>query len=414
MYRTRMRRRDREASVAPDPVVHPPEVHPEVRTAVERLSVRQRAVVILAYWEDLTDQMIAEYLGISAGSVRRHLARARSRLRRVLDEFDEKQIVREVLESMASEAPARVSFENLTDTRIVQQPDPPRRSALVAAFVGFMMIVGVIGGAIAITQRSTPAGPSPTSALEDTVPQSLGSDTIYGVWEVIELDGAAPIGRPGVTFSTVPDVNASVSPVEPGQAGPGLAGPHFATFGLCNNRGGTYAVDGDRVHTQLSGGMTLRACSEEVSRQGLLFSTLLNGAEWSIADGWLTLTGDLEIVAVLREVDAPAVGVWRLAELDGNLPGSEISMDLSERGVVSGYAGCFILGTYVVEGDQLTMSIDAPAEEPNPPPPELLCDQASEEELQVVSLLREGRISATGDELRFTSDTGASAVFHRA
>ncbi len=86
LHRITTRRRGREARVAHDLVVHPQEVHPEVRSAVERLSVRQRAVVFLTYWEDMTDEMIADHLGISAGSVRRHLARARSHLRRVLDE----------------------------------------------------------------------------------------------------------------------------------------------------------------------------------------------------------------------------------------------------------------------------------------------------------------------------------------
>lgn len=87
LYRSDSRRRQREAAAAdPHPVVDPPEVYPEVRAAVRQLSVRQRAVVFLAYWEDMTDLMIAEHLGISAGSVRRHLARARRSLRSALDE----------------------------------------------------------------------------------------------------------------------------------------------------------------------------------------------------------------------------------------------------------------------------------------------------------------------------------------
>jgi RNA polymerase sigma factor (sigma-70 family) len=48
------------------------------------LSLRQRAVVVLAYWADLTPDDIADRLGISEGAVRRHLARARARLRAVL------------------------------------------------------------------------------------------------------------------------------------------------------------------------------------------------------------------------------------------------------------------------------------------------------------------------------------------
>lgn len=80
------RRRHRETRVPVPHATYPQEVHPEVRAAVARLSVRQRATVYLAYWEDMTDHMIADYLGISAGSVRRHLARARHHLRRALNE----------------------------------------------------------------------------------------------------------------------------------------------------------------------------------------------------------------------------------------------------------------------------------------------------------------------------------------
>lgn len=56
----------------------------DVRTALARLSVRQRAVVYLTYWEDLTPVMCAERLGISEGAVRRYLRRARLQLSKAL------------------------------------------------------------------------------------------------------------------------------------------------------------------------------------------------------------------------------------------------------------------------------------------------------------------------------------------
>jgi len=62
-----------------------PTLRPDVRLAVAGLSMRQRAVIVLTYWADLDPQRVAERLGISEGSVRRHLARARARLRKVLD-----------------------------------------------------------------------------------------------------------------------------------------------------------------------------------------------------------------------------------------------------------------------------------------------------------------------------------------
>lgn len=78
-------RRNREASVAGRVTWELPEFRPEVRVAVEALSVQQRAVVLLTYWADLDPNQIAVLLGISDGAVRRHLARGRARLREVLD-----------------------------------------------------------------------------------------------------------------------------------------------------------------------------------------------------------------------------------------------------------------------------------------------------------------------------------------
>jgi RNA polymerase sigma-70 factor (ECF subfamily) len=62
-----------------------PSFRPDVLGAVAELSVRQRAVVVLTYWADLDPAGVAVRLGIAEGSVRRHLARARARLREVLD-----------------------------------------------------------------------------------------------------------------------------------------------------------------------------------------------------------------------------------------------------------------------------------------------------------------------------------------
>lgn len=59
--------------------------HPELVAAVIRLSARQRAVVYLTYWEDLDERAVAERLGISVGSVRTHLHRARNHLEVALD-----------------------------------------------------------------------------------------------------------------------------------------------------------------------------------------------------------------------------------------------------------------------------------------------------------------------------------------
>ena len=49
--------------------------------ALRQLPPRQRAVVVLRYWEDLTDTQIAAALGCTPGTVRSQLSRALAKLR---------------------------------------------------------------------------------------------------------------------------------------------------------------------------------------------------------------------------------------------------------------------------------------------------------------------------------------------
>lgn len=80
------RRKARELNAAPDTLTSSqPDQYPEVFEAVKDLSPRQRAVIFLTYWEDCTTNETADRLGISQGSVKRHLERARNNLRRTLN-----------------------------------------------------------------------------------------------------------------------------------------------------------------------------------------------------------------------------------------------------------------------------------------------------------------------------------------
>lgn len=88
MMRARTRRRARELLVAsmsngPRWTAVP---RPDVHEALDGLSVQQRAVIHLVYWEDLTVADAAILMGVSSGTAKRHLHRARERLRSVLDE----------------------------------------------------------------------------------------------------------------------------------------------------------------------------------------------------------------------------------------------------------------------------------------------------------------------------------------
>jgi RNA polymerase sigma factor (sigma-70 family) len=57
-----------------------------VRDAIGQLSARQRAVVVLRYYQDLTDEQIASVLGWPVGSVESLLHRAAATLRQHLEQ----------------------------------------------------------------------------------------------------------------------------------------------------------------------------------------------------------------------------------------------------------------------------------------------------------------------------------------
>ncbi len=80
----RRAREDRAERVERVATVEFPDLRPDIGIAVLGLSPQQRAVVVLTYWQDLTPAGVADLLDISDGAVRKHLARARTHLRRVL------------------------------------------------------------------------------------------------------------------------------------------------------------------------------------------------------------------------------------------------------------------------------------------------------------------------------------------
>lgn len=58
-----------------------------VRAALARLTTRQRAVLVLRYFDDLTETQTGEVLGISVGSVKKHASVAKGRLRELAPEL---------------------------------------------------------------------------------------------------------------------------------------------------------------------------------------------------------------------------------------------------------------------------------------------------------------------------------------
>ena len=57
----------------------------EVTAALRGLSARQREVIVLRYYADLSEAEIAAVMGISRGSVKSHAARGMASLRSALE-----------------------------------------------------------------------------------------------------------------------------------------------------------------------------------------------------------------------------------------------------------------------------------------------------------------------------------------
>lgn len=83
-YRANLRREARERKSAQTDRHEDVHSVPELLSALSHLSIQQRTVIFLTYWVDLTPSAIADELGITEGSVRKHLARGRESLRRRL------------------------------------------------------------------------------------------------------------------------------------------------------------------------------------------------------------------------------------------------------------------------------------------------------------------------------------------
>lgn len=87
------RRRTARAYTSPHPIepdgpaayVVLNEEHREVLDALGDLAPRQREVLVLRYWSDLTEAQIAEALGISRGSVKSTASRALDALEKLLE-----------------------------------------------------------------------------------------------------------------------------------------------------------------------------------------------------------------------------------------------------------------------------------------------------------------------------------------
>lgn len=84
LRRHRERQWTRDLAAVQPAATSPYDPNVDVRRAVASLSLAQRAVIYFVYWEDLRERDVAAVLGVSLGSVHRHLVRARAHLRKAL------------------------------------------------------------------------------------------------------------------------------------------------------------------------------------------------------------------------------------------------------------------------------------------------------------------------------------------
>jgi RNA polymerase sigma-70 factor (ECF subfamily) len=91
--RWRRVRRQRLDPVVPDVVEVLTPSDQDLVGALRALAKRQREAVVLYYWVDLDVAACAAAMGVSTGSVKQHLSRARANLAGALDLPDDEEVV---------------------------------------------------------------------------------------------------------------------------------------------------------------------------------------------------------------------------------------------------------------------------------------------------------------------------------
>ena len=252
--------------------------------------------------------------------------------------------------------------------------------------------------------------------LAETVTSYEGS--VFGVWELVDLDGRPMLARPSVTFSLSPDLVPRIADPS-GEVRPDLFG--LSGYTGCNAFSGAFDVKGHDLVVEIDF-MTFRGCGDVedeqaaqlMGEQELQFTSFLrNAATWAIDGDQLTITSQDGEVATFREVAGDTIiGVWRLVELDGQPPADterDLSVTFFTENRLGGWAGCNSLGgIYKVDDDQVITTINTVTNRE--------CDEAAREQGQrFISILeRADSWRVDGEHLTITSDTAGVIVLRPA
>lgn len=86
-------RRERLTDVLPDPGTEDRHADDELWAALQELPARQRTVVTLRYYEDMTEVQVAELMGCTVGTVKSQHSKALAKLRERVGSFSERGLI---------------------------------------------------------------------------------------------------------------------------------------------------------------------------------------------------------------------------------------------------------------------------------------------------------------------------------
>lgn len=165
---------DHLASIEPSPTDMAPDVRRDLMTALARLPKAQRAVLILRYFDDLSEIQIAEALGWSATKVESQSGRALAAMRQspfaASDDEPEWEIETRLRGVLQQVVPEDLPTEGLTK-RARSYAGHARRVHLTSAAVVAAVVVAIVGVASrgSFDDRAGPA-PTPSRNLSCTNP----------------------------------------------------------------------------------------------------------------------------------------------------------------------------------------------------------------------------------------------------